>query len=159
MFSSFLYINTFLPLKFEKFQDKDDLESILSEESIDFTPVPNPFFSRTMCCLYFLLWTTLYIIAIQIEFGAVYFVVSVLIFIYFNTRSGPKKKGEVSAYSVFNPDCHSIDGTLTAEQFEREIVYGAFNVHQQFFIFSTIQFSRFSSLNNYQYLFLILRLQ
>ena len=82
-----------------------------------------------MCILYFLLWATLYIIAIKIEFGAVYFVVSALIFIYFNTRSGPKKRGEVSAYSVFNPDCQSIDGTLKAEQFEREIRYGASSVH------------------------------
>lgn len=65
--------------------------------------------------------------AIKIEFGAVYFVISLLIFIYYNTRSGPKKKGEISAYSVFNPDCQSIDGTLKAEQFEKEIMYGAFN--------------------------------
>ncbi|CAK1550427.1 unnamed protein product [Leptosia nina] len=37
----------------------------------------------------------------------------------------PKKQGEVSAYSVFNKDCKSIDGTLKAEQFEKEIRYGA----------------------------------
>ncbi|XP_001607723.1 SAYSvFN domain-containing protein 1 isoform X2 [Nasonia vitripennis] len=109
--------------------DKDDLESIISEESIDLTPPPSPFCSRTMCFLYFMLWATLYIIAVQVQFGAVYFVISVLVFIYFNTRSGPKKKGEVSAYSVFNPDCQSIDGTLKAEQFEREIRYGAASVH------------------------------
>ncbi|XP_016845445.1 SAYSvFN domain-containing protein 1 isoform X1 [Nasonia vitripennis] len=112
-----------------RLQDKDDLESIISEESIDLTPPPSPFCSRTMCFLYFMLWATLYIIAVQVQFGAVYFVISVLVFIYFNTRSGPKKKGEVSAYSVFNPDCQSIDGTLKAEQFEREIRYGAASVH------------------------------
>ncbi|XP_058803130.1 SAYSvFN domain-containing protein 1 [Phymastichus coffea] len=109
--------------------DKDDLESIISEDSIDFSPPPNPFFTRTMCILYFLLWLTLYIIAIKVEFGAVYFVVSALVFIYFNTRSGPKKRGELSAYSVFNPECQSIDGTLKAEQFEQEIRFGAASVH------------------------------
>ncbi|CAH2045007.1 unnamed protein product, partial [Iphiclides podalirius] len=40
----------------------------------------------------------------------------------------PKKRGEVSAYSVFNENCTSIDGTLKAEQFEREIRYGPSSV-------------------------------
>ena len=101
----------------------------MSEDSIDFTPPPNPFFSKTMCALYFLLWITLYIIAIKVEFGAVYFIVTALLFIYFNTRSGRKKKGEISAYSVFNPDCQSIDGTLKAEQLEREFMYGGLVIH------------------------------
>jgi hypothetical protein len=110
-------------------QDKDDLESILSEDSIDLTPPPSIFYTRTISFLYFLLWVTLYVIAIQVEFGSVFFITSMLVFIYLNTRSGRKKKGEVSAYSVFNPDCHSIAGTLKAEQFEREIRYGAASVH------------------------------
>ncbi|KAJ8673491.1 hypothetical protein QAD02_004753 [Eretmocerus hayati] len=111
-------------------EDKDDLESMISEESIDFSPPPPSILcSWTMCCLYLVLWVTMYIIAIQIEFGAVFFIISALIFIIVNTRSGPKKKGEVSAYSVFNPDCQSIDGTLKAEQFEREIRYGGLSVH------------------------------
>lgn len=67
-------------------------------------------------------------IALQFEFGAVYFILSSLVFIWKNTRSGPKKKGEISAYSVFNPNCQAIDGTLNAEQFEREIRYGASSV-------------------------------
>lgn len=48
---------------------------------------------------------------------------SMLFGVYFNTRT-TRKKNEVSAYSVFNENCHSIDGTLKAEQFEREIRYG-----------------------------------
>lgn len=59
------------------------------------------------------------------EFGAVYFGISGLYIIWANTRVGPKKRGEVSAYSVFNPGCEAIDGTLKPEQFEREIRYGA----------------------------------
>ncbi|EFN78527.1 Uncharacterized protein C6orf64, partial [Harpegnathos saltator] len=74
--------------------------------------------------LYFMLWVTLYAIAVEYEFGAVYFILSTLIFIWLNTRSGPKQKGEPSAYSVFNPNCEAIEGTLDASQFEREIRYG-----------------------------------
>ncbi|KAL7294726.1 SAYSvFN domain-containing protein 1 [Trichogramma pretiosum] len=107
----------------------DDLESIMSEESIDFSPPPSPFFTRTLCFLYFLLWTTIYVIAIKLEFGAVYFVLSLLVFIYYNTRTGPKKKGELSAYSVFNPNCETIQGTLDPKQFEQEIRYGGLSVH------------------------------
>ncbi len=39
-----------------------------------------------------------------------------------------RPRHEPSAYSVFNKDCESIDGTLTAEQFERELRYGPTNV-------------------------------
>jgi len=74
--------------------------------------------------LYALLWITLYVIALEYEFGAVYFVLSALVFICLNTRSGPKRRGEPSAYSVFNPNCEAIDGTLDASQFENEIRYG-----------------------------------
>lgn len=47
---------------------------------------------------------------------------------YLNTRTGPKRKHEISAYSVFNKNCESIPGTLKAEQFEREMRYGAGSV-------------------------------
>lgn len=75
--------------------------------------------------MYAIVWLSLFIYFLKIQFGAVYFVISVLIGIYFNTRTRPRKRGEVSAYSVFNENCQSIDGTLKAEQFEREIRYGA----------------------------------
>ncbi|CAG4988184.1 unnamed protein product [Parnassius apollo] len=78
--------------------------------------------------IYFIIWLTLYILFLKLQFGAVYFIISVLVGIYLNTRTRPKKKGEVSAYSVFNENCVSIDGTLKAEQFEREIRYGAGSV-------------------------------
>ncbi|XP_059047765.1 uncharacterized protein LOC131847727 [Achroia grisella] len=74
--------------------------------------------------LYSLTWLTLYIFFLQIQFGAVFFATSVLIGIYFNTRTRPKQKGEMSAYSVFNENCVSIDGALNAEQFEKELKYG-----------------------------------
>lgn len=80
--------------------------------------------TRLIYLLYFLLWVTLYVIALKYEFGAVYFVLSALLFICLNTRSGPKQRGEPSAYSVFNPNCEAIEGTLDASQFEKEIRYG-----------------------------------
>ncbi|XP_047511982.1 uncharacterized protein LOC125054271 [Pieris napi] len=75
--------------------------------------------------IYGVIWLTLYIIFLNLQFGAVFFVISVLIGICLNTSTRPKKKGEISAYSVFNKNCKSIDGTLKAEQFEKEIRYGA----------------------------------
>lgn len=72
----------------------------------------------------FLVWVCVYILFIYIQFGAVYFCISMLIFIYYNTRTGRKSRGEVSAYSVFNRNCEQIDGTFTAEQFDKQIRSG-----------------------------------
>ena len=74
--------------------------------------------------LYFFLWATIYAIAIQLEFGTVFLIISILYGVWLNTRTGPKKEGEISAYSVFNPNCEPIDGAISAEQFERELMYG-----------------------------------
>ena len=69
---------------------------------------------------------------IKIEFTAVYLATSGFALIYLNLGNdgeGRRKEGHnnssKSAYSVFNPGCESIDGTLTAQQFEREIRHGA----------------------------------
>ncbi|XP_073824806.1 SAYSVFN motif domain containing 1 [Musca autumnalis] len=70
---------------------------------------------------YVSLWIILYIIAIEMQFGIVYLMLSGLVVMYLNTRTGPKSPGEISAYSVFNKDFKSIDGSLKAEQFEREM--------------------------------------
>jgi Uncharacterized conserved domain (SAYSvFN) len=71
--------------------------------------------------VYFIFWATLYAIAIELQFGMVFFMLSILFGIYMNTRTTPKRKHEVSAYSVFNKNCEAIDGTLDHKQFEREI--------------------------------------
>ncbi|XP_015113126.1 SAYSvFN domain-containing protein 1 [Diachasma alloeum] len=113
-----------VPLLSKKLEDRDDLESITSEESIDVSPQRNSTITQVIYFIYFLLWATLYVIALQFEFGAVYFILSALVFIWKNTRSGPKKKGEVSAYSVFNPNCEAIQGSINMEQIEREMGWG-----------------------------------
>ncbi|GFG28346.1 hypothetical protein Cfor_09093 [Coptotermes formosanus] len=102
-------------------------ENNISE--VDITSPKLASFTAIIYTLYISLWTTLYAVAINLEFGTVYLIVSILYVIWKNTRTGPKKQGEVSAYSVFNRNCEAIDGTLTAEQFEQEIRYGPLNVH------------------------------
>ncbi|XP_036621963.1 SAYSvFN domain-containing protein 1 [Trichosurus vulpecula] len=70
------------------------------------------------------LWLVLLGLFVELEFGLVYFVLSLFYWMYVGTRGpGEKKKGEKSAYSVFNPGCKPIQGTLTAEQFERELQF------------------------------------
>lgn len=113
------------PLIEEKTNDVEDIkdtESTDSEESVK--DLESSVLKKVMYLLYFLLWGILYVIAIEYEFGAVYFILSALVFICLNTHSRPRKKGELSAYSVFNPNCEAIEGTLDASQFEREIRYG-----------------------------------
>lgn len=113
----------------------EELEELVSSEECDSENTENDtlfqctYIDMAYYSLWFLLWLTLYIIFIKLQFGSVYFIVSSLIAMYVNTRTGPKKRNEVSAYSVFNKDCESIPGTLKAEQFEREIRYGAGAVH------------------------------
>lgn len=76
--------------------------------------------------IWFCFWATCWMIAIELKFGIVYLLFSALFFVYFNTRTGPKRRDEVSAYSVFNKNCESIKGTLTAEQLAGEMMYGPF---------------------------------
>ncbi|XP_076226035.1 SAYSVFN motif domain containing 1 isoform X2 [Nomia melanderi] len=103
-------------------EDLQDTESSCSDDSIDQSQCT--LLKTIMYLLCFLLWVILYVIAIEFEFGTVYLVLSMLIFIWINTHTRPKKPGELSAYSVFNPNCTAIEGTLEASQFEREIRYG-----------------------------------
>ncbi|NXV20840.1 SMDC1 protein, partial [Cepphus grylle] len=71
-----------------------------------------------------LLWAVLLALFAELELGLPYFVLSLLYWMYAGTR-GPaeRRRGELSAYSVFNPGCAAIAGTLTAEQLERELYY------------------------------------
>ncbi|ESO93529.1 hypothetical protein LOTGIDRAFT_232604, partial [Lottia gigantea] len=68
-----------------------------------------------------ILWLLCWKIFIELQFGAVFFLISGFLFIYFNTRTGPKSS-RLSAYSVFNPNFERLEGTLTAEQFESELL-------------------------------------
>ncbi|XP_053161161.1 SAYSvFN domain-containing protein 1 [Hemicordylus capensis] len=90
------------------------------------SPLPwwTHYFFMNVTFLKFLLWLVLLGLFVELEFGLPYFVLSMFYWIYIGTRGpGEKKNGERSAYSVFNPGCEAIQGTLTAEQFERELQY------------------------------------
>lgn len=64
-------------------------------------------------------------IAFLLQFGAVFFSIALLIFICTNLRNRSKRKGELSAYSVFNPNCKPIHGTVSAKDLENQLTFGA----------------------------------
>lgn len=67
-----------------------------------------------------LLYIVLQTLAVMVEFGSVFFAISLLYFIFTNLRTRQKLKGEPSAYSVFNENCQPITGTLDAETLQRQ---------------------------------------
>ncbi|XP_054872104.1 SAYSvFN domain-containing protein 1 [Amphiprion ocellaris] len=71
-----------------------------------------------------LLWLVLLGLFVELEFGLPFFVISLFYWLYEGLRNpAPRKPGELSAYSVFNPDCQPLLGALTAEQLEGEMGY------------------------------------
>jgi len=68
----------------------------------------------------FLLWLTLLIIFIRLEFGAIYFIISVL-YLMWSTMDSRRRRNELSAYSVFNPNFEKIQGTFSAEDYDRQL--------------------------------------
>ena len=111
-----------------KFKPKQPLGyQLLSkeDESEDTKLLPEwDYLDITTVVLKVILWCSLWAFFITLEFGAVFFIVSVFYFMFTNFRKSKKQDGEMSAYSVFNPNCEAIKGTLTAEQFENEIKFG-----------------------------------
>uniref|UniRef100_A0A914H3C4 SAYSvFN domain-containing protein n=1 Tax=Globodera rostochiensis TaxID=31243 RepID=A0A914H3C4_GLORO len=57
------------------------------------------------------LWLSGQLLAAHVQFGFVYFVLSVLLLLLLNL--GVRREGELSAYSVFNPNCERLLGQLT----------------------------------------------
>ena len=70
------------------------------------------------------LWVILYLLCLEFEIGAIFIIISAFYIIFSNLSNRQKKHWEPSAYSVFNPNCEAIDGTINPEQFEKEIRYG-----------------------------------
>lgn len=71
-----------------------------------------------------LLWLVLLGLFAELEFGLPFFVISLFYWLYEGLRSpAAREPGELSAYSVFNPDCQPLLGALTAEQLEGEMGY------------------------------------
>ncbi|XP_049306248.1 SAYSvFN domain-containing protein 1 isoform X1 [Bactrocera dorsalis] len=109
-------------VEYELAQNSDDEDE---RESVSEVKSSSDLYRYALSVVILLFWITVYFIAIKLQFGTVYLMISALIGIYLNTRTTPKNTNEISAYSVFNKNCKSIDGTLKAEQFELEIRCGS----------------------------------
>ncbi|XP_044026413.1 SAYSvFN domain-containing protein 1 [Siniperca chuatsi] len=71
-----------------------------------------------------LLWLVLLGLFVELGFGLPFFLISLFYWLYEGLRSpAAREPGELSAYSVFNPDCQPLLGSLTAEQLEGEMGY------------------------------------
>uniref|UniRef100_A0A0C9R0S3 SAYSvFN domain-containing protein n=1 Tax=Amblyomma americanum TaxID=6943 RepID=A0A0C9R0S3_AMBAM len=75
------------------------------------------------------LWCLLMTLFVVLEFGAVFFVASVFYVMFTNFRKRPRVRGELSAYSVFNPNVEAIDGSVTAQDLERQLTMGILPLH------------------------------
>lgn len=65
-------------------------------------------------------WLTGQLLAAKVEFGLVYFMLSLFVLMFLNL--GVRAEGELSAYSVFNPNCQRLLGQITSEHFERDML-------------------------------------
>ncbi|XP_012671183.1 SAYSvFN domain-containing protein 1 [Clupea harengus] len=71
-----------------------------------------------------LLWLVLLGLFSELDFGLPFFLISLFYWLYEGLRAPTERRqGELSAYSVFNPDCQPLLGALTAEQLEGEMGY------------------------------------
>jgi len=99
----------------------EDAISRSSQESQD--GVGYPVLCYVKLGLKVLFWFLLFMGFVQLGFGAIFFIVSSFVLIWTNLRKTPRKAGEPSAYSVFNPNCEAIDGTLKAEHLEKQLLF------------------------------------
>uniref|UniRef100_A0A9J2PLI5 SAYSvFN domain-containing protein n=1 Tax=Ascaris lumbricoides TaxID=6252 RepID=A0A9J2PLI5_ASCLU len=75
----------------------------------------------TQCiCVTLSLWLIMQLGFAYMEFGFVFFIFSLFMAMILNL--GQRRPDEPSAYSVFNPNCERLLGTLTAEHFERDLL-------------------------------------
>jgi len=66
-------------------------------------------------------WIVAFLGCYEFGFLPVFFVCFLFYAMYLTLKHSRRKPGEPSAYSVFNKNCEAIDGSITAEQFEREL--------------------------------------
>ena len=90
-------------------------------------PQPTPLY---FTLLKLLLWALLWGFFIEVGFGAIFFITSLLYLLVSSLRGSRRRPWEPSAYSVFNRNFEAIEGTLSAEQFERELRFGPMNVRK-----------------------------
>lgn len=90
--------------------------------------------NKLILALKIIFWFLLWGFFIQVEFGTVFLFLSMFYWLYCSMKEGTRRPWEPSAYSVFNENCEAIEGTLSAEQFERELKFGAGAVRKDWVI-------------------------
>lgn len=111
-------------------EENEETEDVnLADQSSSTVPVTTTqriqLFLHSVYLWWILAWMCGWALAIRYGWGAVYFSLSVLLVIWKSLeRSRRRKRGERSAYSVFNENCERIEGTLDAEQLQRTMFLG-----------------------------------
>nr|XP_020459504.1 SAYSvFN domain-containing protein 1 [Monopterus albus] len=101
-----------------------DLSNWLLDSALGRWLTSRQFVISNLMLLKVLLWLVLFGLFVELEFGLPFFVISLFYWMYEGLRSpAAREPGEMSAYSVFNPDCQPLLGSLTAEQLEGEMGY------------------------------------
>ena len=72
-------------------------------------------FLNTKNIIIFIIWYSFYRLFLKFNFGAVYFMITIIILIFLNL--GERKPGQLSAYSVFNPNQERILGSMSPNDF------------------------------------------
>eukprot|EP00833_Pecoramyces_ruminatium_P007651 jgi/Orpsp1_1/1181683/evm.model.c7180000078173.2 len=67
------------------------------------------------------IWLVLQLIFSYLEFGVIFLIISIAVFIFMNTSTEAKDPERKSAYSVFNKNCERLEGQITTETFEKQI--------------------------------------
>ncbi|XP_025194255.1 uncharacterized protein LOC112593885 [Melanaphis sacchari] len=102
--------------------DSDD--SDFEDSTVNNAPLSPTSNQKLYYIIIFLCWAAVQYWMIAVAgFGAVFFAVSALIAIYYNTSNLKKKPDTLSAYSVFNPQCKPIQGSVDPKQLERELLF------------------------------------
>ncbi len=75
--------------------------------------------------LVFSAWALLQLLFNRLEFGVVFFCVSLIGFVFATLNyESTRKEGQLSAYSVFNPDNQRLPGTYDPTEYERMLRAG-----------------------------------
>ena len=98
---------------------EDPKETQLKEAKRRIEEAKKPFnpmdFMNTKNIFIFIIWYSLYRLFLKYNFGAVYFMITIIALIFLNL--GQRKPGELSAYSVFNPNNERILGSMSNNNF------------------------------------------
>lgn len=82
--------------------------------------------SRQVLVMKMLVWLTLLVIFVRLEFALIYLIISLLYLIWSSLGSGAgrRRRDQLSAYSVFNPNLEKIPGTFSGEEYDRQLRHG-----------------------------------